>query len=95
LARPSIYFAEAYLSRERAAELESVAARLRAKAPVRHLFSYFVAEDETVFHCLEADSPDDVRRALEKSGFLADRIVAAVSVCPSSGRGNEVSRAGS
>ena len=76
-----IYFAEAYLSRERAAELESVATRLRDAVPVRHLFSYFVADDETALHCLQGPSPDAVRRALERAGVTADRIVVAEPVC--------------
>ena len=77
----AIFFAEAYLSRERASELEEVTDRLRDAKSVRHIFSFFVADDETAFHCLQGPSPDAVRVALHRVGIMADRIVVAEPVC--------------
>ena len=75
--RMAIFLAETYLSRERASELEAITGRLRDAMPARHLFSYFVAVDETVFHWFQAPSPDSVRHVLERAGLAADRIVGA------------------
>jgi hypothetical protein len=75
--RMAIFLAETYLSRERASELEGITQRLRDALPVRHLFSYFVADDETAFHWFQAPSPDAVRRVLERVGLSADRVVEA------------------
>jgi hypothetical protein len=73
----AIFLAETYLSRERASELEAITHRLRDAMPVRHLFSYFVADDETAFHWFQAPSPDAVRRVLERIGLSVDRVVGA------------------
>ena len=73
----AIYLAESYLSRERASDMETLAHRLQGTILVRHLFSYFVADDETAVHCLQGPSPDAVREALERVGITADRIVGA------------------
>ena len=73
----AIFLAETYLSRERVSELEAITRRLRDVQPVRHLFSYFVADDETAFHWFQAPSPDAVRRVLERVGLSADRVVGA------------------
>ena len=74
-----IYVAEAYLSRARASELKSMPERLRDALTVRHLFSYFVPEEETAFHVLQAPSPDVVREALERAGVAPDRVLIAES----------------
>ena len=76
----AIYVAEAYLSRARASELDSMPERLRDALTVRHLFSYFVPEEETAFHVLQAATPDAVREALERAGIAADRVVIAESL---------------
>lgn len=73
----AIFLAETYLSRERASELESIVGRLRDVLPVRHLFSYFVADDETAFQCLQGPSPDAVRNVLERAGLVPDRVMLA------------------
>lgn len=75
--RVAIYFAETYLSRERGSELERITGSLRDVLPVRHLFSFFVPDDEIAFHCLQGPSPDAIRHALEHAGLVADRIVPA------------------
>ena len=77
----AIFLAETYLSRERASELEAITGRLRDLLPVRHLFSYFVADDETAFHCFQGPTPDAVRDALERAGIAPDRIVGAEPIC--------------
>jgi len=79
----AIYVAEAYLSRARASELELVPERLRDALTVRHLYSYFVPEEETAFHVLQAATADAVRDALERVGIAADRVV----IAEASGRG--------
>ena len=76
----AIYLAESYLSRERASDMETLAHRLQSAILVRHLFSYFVADDETAVHCLQGPSPDAVREALVRAGITPDRIVAAAPV---------------
>ena len=81
----AIFLAETYLSRERASDLEAITGRLRDVLPVKHLFSYFVADDETAFHCLQGPSPDAVRQALERAGLSPDRIVGAEHVCGGQG----------
>ena len=76
----AIFLAETYLSRERAPDLASITGRLRdapPALPVRHLFSYFVADDEIAVHCLEGPTPHAVRFALERAGLAPDRIVEA------------------
>lgn len=85
----AIYLAEMYLSRERASDLGAISGRLRDAHPVRHLFSFFVAEDETAFHCLQGPTPDAVRQALERAGVAPDRVVAAQSFYPEPATGWE------
>ena len=82
------YVVETYLSRERAADFESLTARLREAFPVRHLASYFISDDETTLHVVQASSPDAVREALERVGLTADRIVLAdaLDLPPDGGR---------
>jgi hypothetical protein len=77
----AIFLAETYLSRERGGDLEAITGRLRDVVPVRHLFSCFVADDETAFHCLQGSSPDAIRNALERAGLTPDRIVGVAHVC--------------
>jgi beta-phosphoglucomutase-like phosphatase (HAD superfamily) len=84
----AIYVAEAYLSRARASDLESVRERLRDVLTVRHLFSYFVPEEETAFHVLQASTPDAVREALERAGVAPDRVVVAEAFGQRSIRGS-------
>ena len=76
----AIYVVETFLSRERAADLELQAARLREAFSVRHLASYFLPDEETTLHVVQATSPDAVREALERAGVFADRIVEADTV---------------
>ena len=73
----AIYVVETFLSRERAADLQSLTDRLRDAFPVKHLASYFIPEEETTLHVVQATSPDAVRAALERAGIAADRIVLA------------------
>ena len=87
----AIYLAESFLSRERASDMETLAHRLQGAILVRHLFSYFVADDETAVHCLQGPSSDAVREALERVGIIPDRIVGAepfgaAQVCASARR---------
>jgi hypothetical protein len=78
----AIYVVETFLSRERAAELEPMTARLRAAFSIKHLASYFIPDEETTLHVVEATSPDAVREALERVGLIADRIALADTAEP-------------
>lgn len=86
------FLIETYLSRERAAEMEAQTARLvHAIAelvaaagpdrilPIRHARSYFVADDETCFHVIEAPSATVVAEIVRRAGLTPDRVVAASS----------------
>jgi hypothetical protein len=81
------YVVETYLSRARARELRTVTARLRrlisaattAGRPIRHVRSFFVVEDETCFHVLEAPSMEIAADLSRLAGFVPDRIVQADS----------------
>ena len=87
------YVVETFLSRERAADFESLTARLREAFPVRHVASYFIPDDETTLHVVHATSPDAVREALERVGLTADRIVVADTIDPApDGAGPPASR---
>lgn len=82
----AIYVVETFLSRERADDLESLIARLRDAFPVTHLASYFIPDEETTLHVVQASSPDAVREALERAGITADRIGLAESLAADSAR---------
>ena len=79
------YLIETYLSRSRAGELEAATARLRAalaaastvEGPVRHVRSFFVPEDETCFHVVEAPSIETTVEISHRAGLLPERIVEA------------------
>jgi len=85
------FLIETYLSRERAADVEQqaaslegviaaiVAARSGARAHLRHVRSYFVPDDETCFHVIEAPSADVVAEIARRAGLTVDRVVEASS----------------
>jgi hypothetical protein len=86
------FLIETYLSRERATEMEAQTARLvhaiaqivAAAGPertprLRHARSYFVADDETCFHVIEAPSADVVGELARRAGLTPDRVVEASS----------------
>ena len=83
---------ETYLSRERASEMERQTSRLlhaiaqlvAAAGPdrnprIRHARSYFVADDETCYHVIEAPSIAVVHEIARRAGLTPDRVVAAAS----------------
>jgi hypothetical protein len=78
---------ETYLSRTRSADLDRVAnelrdaaARARATDPrIRHVRSYFVADDEIAYHVVEASSAETVEELSRAAGLTPDRIVEAAT----------------
>jgi Protein of unknown function (DUF4242) len=90
--RVATFLIETYLSRERAGEMDVQAARLvhaiaqivAAASPdrglrLRHARSYFVSDDETCFHIIEAPSADVVAEIARRAGLTPDRVVEASS----------------
>ena len=79
------FLVEVYLSRcdgveARAAQAREAAEGLtREGTSVRYLSSIFVPEDETCFYLYEAPSPDVVREAARRAGFVSERVTEAVS----------------
>ena len=85
------FLVETYLSRERAAEVEQmaanlervieqiVAARAGARSHLRRVRSYFVPDDETCFHVIEAPSADVVAEIVRRAGLTIARVVEASS----------------
>jgi hypothetical protein len=86
------FLIETYLSRDRAAEMEAQATRLvhaiaqivAAAGPdrsprLRHTRSYFVSDDETCFHVIEAPSAEVVAEIARRAGLTPDRVVEASS----------------
>jgi hypothetical protein len=76
---------ETYASRARPSELETATARLRRlidaagseDRPMRHVRSFFVADDETCFHVVEAPSIQDAAALSQLARIPAERIVEA------------------
>ena len=74
---------EAYLSRARASDLDQASAQLRLAAEssrsadpsIRHLRSFYVAEDELAYHLVEAASIEAVVELSRSAHLVADRIV--------------------
>jgi hypothetical protein len=81
------YLVELYVARSDGAGAERRGDRARLAAEqlayegvaVRYLRSIFVPEDETCFYLYEAPSPDVVREAARRAGFVSERVTEAVS----------------
>jgi hypothetical protein len=82
------YLIESYLPRSRSSELRAVVDRLRRAtdslsaegAPVRHLRSTFLPDDELCLHLLEAESVAMVSEASRRAAIEPARVVQALSV---------------
>ncbi len=79
----SVELAEAVIARE----ASLVAAMSAEGRPIRVLHATLVEGDETVMSVVEALSRADVVELGERSGTPADRVVPAVEMQPSPGRG--------
>ena len=83
--RVATYVIETYLSRARSSELDAATARLREAVgatssdewPVHHVRSFFVPEDETCFHVVEAPSLEATIELSRLAALTPDRIVEA------------------
>jgi hypothetical protein len=84
------YLIESYLPRSRAGELTTVVDRLRRAsesltaegAPVRHLRSTFLPDDELCLHLFEAEHETTVGEASRRAAIEPARVVQAVSEAP-------------
>lgn len=85
------YVAQSYLPRIRRSELREAASRARRAAealaaegaPIRHLRTTFVPQDEMCLHLFEATSVRVVEEAMQRAALAADRIVETVETTTS------------
>lgn len=76
------FLVERYLPAANAAEVRAAVERMvTAHGPVSHLFTMFVAGEDTALSCFDATNRDAVAQANEIAGFAFDRIV-EVTVYP-------------
>ncbi len=76
------FLVERYLPSASATEVQAAVDRMaNGSSPVAHLFTMFVAGEDTALSCFDAASRDAVAQANEIAGFAFDRIV-EVTVYP-------------
>lgn len=81
------YLAELFTSGHSLERLRADAERIRVATealaadgePIRYLDSLLLPDEETGFHCFEAEGPEAVARVLRAAGLEAERISPAVA----------------